>query len=171
MITSVDSNRVPFEKVYEQYYFDVLRFLSQRVSCREDAEDIASEVFTYCYLNYENYDPQKSAISTWLYLVTKSRLKNYYRARRSYVNLDELENLLPVESDMDRAVYLEQLRDELLEAISQLPEKQHSVVSMRYFEKREFNEIAEILGTSAGNVRVILSRALDRLETICSDLK
>ena len=42
---------------------------------------------------------------------------------------------------------------------------------MRYFQEKEYDEIADALGTTAGNVRVILSRALDRLKKEMPDLK
>lgn len=55
-----------------------------------DAEDLTEEAFVYCYRRYADYDPGKSALSTWLYLVVNSRIKNYYRDRKEAVDLEEL---------------------------------------------------------------------------------
>ena len=38
---------------------------------------------------------------------------------------------------------------------------------MSYFQEKTSNEIADILGITAGNVRVQLTRALDKLERRC----
>ena len=65
---------------------------------------------------------------------------------------------------MDKAVYLEELRAKMAKALSELSEKQRHVVIMRYFQNREYAEIADALNISQGNARVILSRALDQLE-------
>ncbi len=159
-----------FAEVYDRHYFDVLRFVSHRINNAQDAEDLTSEAFLYCYSHYDDYDPAKSSVTTWLYIVVKSRIKNYYRDRRSEADISELENLLPFETDMDRAVYLEQLRAALSAALDKLNDKQRFAVTERYFRSREFSEIAAELGTTEGNVRVMISRALDKLELLCADL-
>ena len=67
--------------------------------------------------------------------------------------------------DLDRGIYLEQLRERILHAISRLPERQQMIVKMRYFENRSGEEIAQRLGITPGNVRVLLSRAIDKLSS------
>ena len=164
--------KAPFEAVYEEYYQPLLRYLCKKTGSLQDAEDLTSETFLYCYRSYDSYDPEKSAVSTWLYLAANSRLKNYYRDRRDHVEISELENLLPAEeTDMDRAAYLEQLRGFLAKKLETLPERQQQVIAMRFFQEKDYDEIADTLGTSAGNIRVILSRALDRLKKEMPDLK
>ena len=169
-----DGRRAPekpdFAEVYDRHYFDVLRFVSRRVSVAQDAEDLTSEAFLYCYSHYSEYDPEKSSVSTWLYLVVRSRIKNYYRDHKTEADISDLENVLPYESDMDRAVYLEQLREKLSLALDKLGEKQRFAVVERYFHDRDFSDIARELGTTSGNVRVMVSRALDKLEVLCAEL-
>lgn len=161
-----------FEAVYERYYFDIFRYVSKRLDNRQDAEDLTAEVFVYCYSHYDKYDPEKSSLSTWLYLVTNSRLKNHYRDKRAWVDMEEVEGFLFAEGEeLERAVYLEQLRAQLANALEELPEKQRKAVILRYFKEREYSQIAKALDTTEGNVRVILSRALDKLEKQCSGLK
>ena len=43
---------------------------------------------------------------------------------------------------------------------------QQTIVKMRYFEDRSGEEIARQLGITPGNVRVLLSRAIDKLAAI-----
>lgn len=161
-----------FESVYEEYYQAILRYLYKHIGNLHDAEDLTAETFLYCYRTYERYDPQKSSVSTWLYLAAGSRLKNYYRDRKEHVDLSELEErLFTDETDMERAAYLEQLRHLLAKKLEELPEKQQKVIIMRFFQEKEFDEIAATLGTTSGNVRVILSRTLDKLEKEFSGIK
>ncbi len=163
---------IPFEQVYERYYFEVFRFIYKRLDNHHEAEDLTSEVFLYCYKNYDRYDPSKSAINTWLFLVAKSKLKTFYRDQKSHLDLSDFEDwLLADEYDMSRAVYLEQLRDFLAKQLKQLPEKQQQAIVMRYFQEKDFDEIAEALDTSAGNVRVMLTRAMAKLKQSLSDSK
>ncbi len=163
-------SKLSYEQVYEKYYFDVFRFLYKRINNRQEAEDLTSEVFLYCYKNYDRYDPGKSAISTWLFLVAKSMLKTYYRDRKQSLNISDFEEwLLADDFDMERAVYLDQLRSFLGTQIKLLPEKYQQVVIMRYFQEKEFDEIAQVLNTTPGNVRVILTRAISKLKASLSN--
>lgn len=162
----------PFETLYEQYFDQIVRYLAKRLGNIQDAEDLAGDVFLYCYKNYDQYDPERSAVSTWLYLVVNSRLKNHYRDRRDSADISELaESLFAEHVDMERAVYLEQLRDFLAGGLERLPERQRDIVVMRYFRQMEFADIAAELGITAGNARVILSRALEKLGKELQDSK
>lgn len=166
------SGKPPFEAVYDSCYFPVFRYVSSRVNSRQDAEDLTADAFLYAYSHYADYDPQKSAVSTWLYLIVNSRLKNHYRDRRDLVDLEEVEAFLFAEGEeLGRAVWLEQLRTALGQALLQLPERQQRAVIMRYFEEKDYAQIAAALETTEGNVRVVLSRALDKLEKQSAGLK
>ena len=161
-----------FETVYEENYQAIVRYLHRHTGNAQDAEDLASETFLYCYRTYDNYDPEKSSVSTWLYLAAGSRLKNYYRDRREHVELSELEErLFTEETDMERAAWLEQLRRVLAEKLGALNEKQQRVIVMRFFQEKSFDEIAAAIGSTPGNARVMLSRALDKLEKDFSAIK
>ena len=56
-------------------------------------------------------------------------------------------------------------RDAMRSRIAVLPRKQRAALLLRYYEDRTFDEIAEILGCSAGTVRSHISRALGTLRT------
>ena len=159
---------MPFEEFYEKYSAEVLYYLQKKTGNREISEDLHSEIFLYCYEHYSSYDSKKSAQSTWLYLITNSRLKNYYRSRRETVEWSELEEFLFDEKiDLDHSVYLEEIRSALAIAIRKLSDVQQKVILMRFFKNREFEEIARELGTSPGNIRVIQTRALAKLREEC----
>lgn len=166
------SEEIPtYAEFYETNYKRVVYYINKKVGNPHDAEDLASEIFTYCYTHYSDYDSEKSSLSTWLYLIVNSRIKNHYRDAKVHVELESLEGVLQDDSiDMDACIYLQQLRQQLEAAIAKLPERQQKIVTMRYFEERSNAEIAEKLGMTQGNVRVQMSRALDALEKLCGNL-
>lgn len=169
MLQLISHNPKPkYETFYEENYKRVLFYIQKKIDNIEDAEDLASEVFLYCFTHYEEYNPDKSSIITWLYMIVNSRIKNYYRDHKIHVDLDSLSGLLQDESiDLDSGIFIEQLHNSLMKAIYKLPERQQNIVLMRYFEEKSSDEIAKIMNLSPGNVRVLLSRALDTLERYC----
>lgn len=107
---------------------------------------------------------------SWLFMVVQSRWKNYCRDRRSTQNLDDFIDFLPDENDViSAATNLMAAREELAKALKQLPENQRNVVIMRYFGQMSNEKIAMKLGTSEGNVRVLLSRGVKKLALIMQD--
>lgn len=165
MLKLLPKTEVPsYEDFYAQNYSRVLYYVKGKLTSPEEAEDLTSEVFLYCYSHYSSYDPAKSSLTTWLYLVVNSRLKNYYRDHVPAADFEEVAITLSDDSvDLDRGIYLEQLHSALMTAIRQLPDRQRQIVMMRYFENRSGEDIAERLGITPGNVRVLLSRAMDKL--------
>ncbi len=165
MLKLLPKTEIPsYEDFYAQNYSRVLYYVKGKLASPEEAEDLTSEVFLYCYSHYSDYDPAKSSLTTWLYLVVNSRLKNYYRDHVATCDLEEISFTLSDDTvDLDRGVYLEQLHSALMAALAQLPERQRQIVMMRYFENKSGEEIAERLGITPGNVRVLLSRAVDKL--------
>ena len=154
-----------YEDFYSDNYGRVLYYVKQKINSAEDAEDLVSEVFMYCYSHYDDYDPEKSSITTWLYLIINSRIKNYYRDHNiSFADYEVVSQTMQDQGiDLDEGVYLEQLHGALMKAIKTLPERQQKIVMLRYFENCSSEEIAARLCLSPGNVRVLLSRALDKL--------
>lgn len=166
-----DRNKPAFEDFYKEYYDKVVWYIQKKLDNYQDAQDIASDVFVYCYSHYQDYDPMKSALSTWLYLIVNSRIKNHYRDSRVCEDLETVIGTIADDSiDLNAGIYLEQLRQRLEAALRQLPQRQRMIVKMAYFEGKSGEEIASILDMPPGNVRVTLSRALNTLRKHCSDL-
>ena len=121
-------------------------------------------MFEYCYKSYELFDPVKSSISTWLYLIVNSRLKNYYRGRKESDDIGNYANTLFAACDeMDKTIYLEELKKAILQAMESLPERQKKAVVYKFFSEMNHAEIAAAIGVSEANSRVILTRALNKM--------
>lgn len=166
MLQLLPKNQKPdYDDFYKDNYSRVVNYVKNKINNFEDAEDLTSEVFVYCYSHYEDYDPEKSSIMTWLYLIVNSRIKNYYRDHVTNADIESVQDVMADESiDMDAGIYLEQLHKVLMNAIKTLPEREQKVIMMTYFENKSGDQIARILGITPGNVRVILHRAIGKLQ-------
>ena len=157
-------DRVSFEQVYRDYYLKVFRYVKQHTLSRQDAEDLTQEVFVACYRNFNSFDPQKASVGTWVYVIMKNRLKNYYRDKKEFLSLDD-ENIpeLPGDTSVAQAILLEEERQALSSAMNILSERERTIIAERYFHKKTSGEIAGILKMTDVNVRVTLKRALEKI--------
>lgn len=155
---------ISFEEYFQKYYQKVFGYVFKKVANYSVAEDITMEVFLSCYKNFDRFDPQKASFQTWLYVIVNNKLKNYYRDKKEYDDIDEcMEYTGQFEDDIIAAENLKDMRNALAEALETLSEPQKSIVIMKYFKNMQAGEIGEKLGLSSGNVRVQLSRALNKL--------
>ena len=154
-----------FESIYNRYYISVYRFFIKRLSVRELCEDLTSEVFYSCLKNYERYDPDKASVATWIFTVANNKLKNHYRDRKETTSIDDMQihGLLLDKTDMDGAVYLTQMREHLDAALETVSERERSIIKLKYYSNLTSDQIAEQMGITSVNVRVILTRALKKL--------
>ena len=160
-----------FETIYNRFYTPVYRFLLKRLPNKELSEDLTSEVFYTCLKNFSKYDPSKAAIATWIYTIAKNKLKNYFRDRKEVFSIEykDFSNAFSYEADMDEAIFLTQMNTHLIASFETVSERERKIIELRYLSGFTSDEIAKEVGTSAGNVRVILTRTLKKLNKYFED--
>lgn len=159
------SSEKDFSKVYQEYYGKVFRHVCGKIASHHEAEDLTQEIFTACYRNFDSFDPEKASIGTWVYVIMSNRLKNYYRDKKEYVSLDDEEGFLELASEevLEESILLEEMKTLLMEAIMNLSEREQKIIRNLYFYKKTSAETAEELHMTAGNVRVVMNRALSKI--------
>ena len=149
------------------YYQQALRYTIKKVSDVDIAEDLVMDSFMNCYKKFDNFDPQRAKFATWFYVILENNIKNYYRGHKNneYETLeDHLELTNSQEDELFVAVHIKEMREMLAYALKELPELQRRIVILKYFGNKSSNEIALECGMTPGNVRVQLSRTLDKLK-------
>ena len=143
----------------------LLGYIHRHVANREDAEDLLQDVFMSCYRHKDDFDPTRCSETAWLYVIAKNRLKQYYRDQKPVSSLEELaENgqELPDWSSREAAEVM-QCRDLVAKLLLTLDERSRTVLILRYFQQLDSQQIAQRMGLSPVNVRVIQSRAMEKL--------
>lgn len=157
-------NEIKFEEYFKLYYSQVLNYILKRVPNVYQAEDLAMESFLSCYKKMNEYDPEKASFATWIYVVVNNKLKNYYRDNKIYDELTEIDILSNgFEDEIVAAQYIGELRNDIAEALETLNEVQKKVLILKYFHNKNAVEIAAICNMTPVNVRVNISRGLEKL--------
>lgn len=154
-----------FEEYYEKYYNKVFGYIMKKLGNTELAEDFTMDVFTVCWEKFSSFDPEKASFQTWVFVIVNNKLKNYYRDRKEYDELDEgIGDISEYQNEIDEAMQLSYLRERLADALETLSETHRQIIIYKYFREMTSNEIGDILGISPGNVRIQLKRAMDKVK-------
>ncbi|MBA3899144.1 MAG: sigma-70 family RNA polymerase sigma factor [Bacteroidetes bacterium] len=153
-----------FSQLYNKYYERILQFVYQRLDSKDTAFDVTSQVFLKAMLNLPKYQFKGVPFSAWLYRIAINELNLLFREDKVQraVNV-ELKDIHFLIADM-REEAGEEKYEPLLNAIAGLAEEHIQIIEMRYFEKRPFKEISQILGITENNAKVRLYRILDKLK-------
>lgn len=153
------------ENLIKNYSDSLFQYVAKHTDSKEDADDIVQEVFLSCYKYKDKFDETKCGEHAWLYILAKNRLKNYYRDKKPVVSLEE--QVVEPEADIDYAkqvVHIMACRELTAKALQQLDPRSQKIIVLRFFQGKSHEEIADLMGLSTGNVRVIQSRALRVME-------
>lgn len=158
------------EQLIEKYSSGLLKYLKSHTRSAEDAEDILQEVMLSVYEHREGFDPSKCNEQAWLYIIAKRKLIDYYRRYKPGDSLDAMEDWqVPGDNSMDQATNIMSARQAVAKGLMKLDERSRKIVVLRYFDGMSTEEVADMMNMSSANVRTVLSRALDSMETAIGD--
>lgn len=128
---------------------------------KEDEEDLFQEIVYQLWKSYPSFRGE-SKISSWIYRITLNTAMAIYRKGKPAIDyIEEFpERLHPT---TERRV--SENAERLFHALRKLNDAEKALVSL-YLEDFSYQEIAEIVGISEGNVGVKLNRIKAKLKTI-----
>lgn len=150
---------------YQNYVFTlVLRFTDNR----EDAEEIAQDVFVKAYRSLADFRGE-SKFSTWLYTVVRTSCITFLRKKKlDTTSLDNERTLIQVEnrdSGFNANIIEQKSRHAMVnEAIRLLSPDDAQVITLFYKGEQSLEEIGRIMGLDPNTVKVKLHRARQRLK-------
>lgn len=167
VIEAAKKNPARFAPLYNKYYKPIFIYIFKKIKDEELTGDLTSKVFLKALLNLNKYEDRGFPFSSWLYKIAGNEVNMYFRkaSKKQQVELNEkdLKVLMDeVSLDTDREEQLQLV----LDSLNQLPLEVTELIDLRFFEKRSFSEIGEIIGTSEGNAKIKTYRALEKLKKL-----
>lgn len=154
--------RAAFELLVPRYRDKVFRLSFSMLRDRGWAEDATQDTLMRIWKALPGFAGQ-SAISTWIYAITKNGCLSELRKKRPLVSIDdddeynaEVAGLASSDTDDSATVSVGQLLD-------QLPERYRQAVTLFYMEDKSYEQTAQSLGLPLGTVKALLHRARKRL--------
>lgn len=132
----------------------------------DDRKDLFQEIVIQLWRALPNFR-HESKISTWIYQISLNvAISDFRKESRRPIRVELSENLLNISDNIYDNSTEEQIKI-MHHAIAQLSEIEKAIV-MLYFEEKDNEEIAEIVGITQNNVRVKMTRIREKLRTIVS---
>lgn len=152
-----------FAELYERYFDRIYYFLLRQTDDEETAGDLCSQTFVNALNNLQRYTFRGFPFSAWLYKIASNEVNKYYRKKKSkkVFSIEELKVRELVEQSDD--TWDEEVIQRLLNYLKDLPTDMLQVLELRFFEDKDFKEIAFILDITESGAKMRTYRALDRL--------
>lgn len=155
-------------QVHEQYYGSIYRYMSYRVNDLQTAEDLTSEVFIRFLHAIQQKNAPQNSIRGWLFGTASLILKEHYRKKKR-AQLTELSEALPGETaEPTERLEVQESKDALRRAITNLTEEQQQVLALRFGYEMPVRDVAETMNKSEGSVKMLQVRAIAALSRIMS---
>lgn len=157
-----------FAELYDWYVEKIYRFVYFKITNKEEAEDITSNVFlkVWSYL-IEYTEKEIDSFSGLIYRVARNAIIDFYRERgRKKIEGIEILEQLPVEEKSYAQAAVSQEVEKIMMVIKKMKQDYQEVVLLKHVEDLTTAEIAEILGKSQTGVRITLHRAMKKLKEL-----
>jgi RNA polymerase sigma-70 factor, ECF subfamily len=160
-----------FAAVVAAYQAQVLALCLRMTGNRDDAADVAQQAFVKAYRNLSQYDSDQP-FRPWLYRIATNECIALLRRRNQQATPTDDEFLAQVSDPAEGApalVDLAENREQVRQAVAQLPLQYRQVVVAYYFQELSYQDIARQAGLPIGTVGTLLHRAKQQLRRLLAE--
>lgn len=132
--------------------------------------DVAEDILQMSFIKaFQHLSEVRGRFDAWVFRIVangcKDWLKNIRRTHLSYEEDDQPTSYATPEEELDRT----ELRDDLDVALAQLPPSLREAFIMKHVEGRSYEEMADLLGTTVGALKMRVHRAREALQALLEE--
>jgi RNA polymerase sigma-70 factor, ECF subfamily len=165
-------DELAFREIVDRYQAKVFSIIYGILRNRNDAEDIAQQVFAKIYFSIKNFD-FRSSLLTWIYKITVNECYDYLRKKRvrklvyeSDFSSDDTLRMENSEPATDQAAPVDHRlaqHDLILKLLAKLSEEDRSLILLKEVEGHSVEELSVMTGMNENTIKVKLFRARQKL--------
>ena len=158
-----------FDEIMLRYERQIYRVCYRFVENRDDAMDLAQEIFIKAFEHLGTFR-KESSLKTWLYRIAINHCINHVKKHsQEFVEVTEytgsIRPLIQAQlEDREQREYFRAL-------VKHLPPKQKAILELRINEQLSYEEIARISGRSISTIKASVFFALEKLRKLVKDPK
>jgi RNA polymerase sigma-70 factor, ECF subfamily len=175
VVDYIKGDEKALELLIQRYLTRVYQFANKYLQNKDEAEDLAQEVFVKVWKNVHKFKADFK-FKTWIYTIAKNACLDYLKKKNrpiAFSELDDPENnwgFADSLADKTPSVLENLQRKEGVKALNfaveELSPIYRSTVNLRYNEDLKFREIAELLSESVDTIKTRHRRAIKSLKSI-----
>jgi len=154
-------------RLYELYYDRIFRFCVHRLFNRATAEDVTSTVFLTVARMMRGFNGRtEQDFRAWIYTIAANQANAYIRktSRRRRLMENVVAHRRMDEQGSGEGEWSSLDWPTLYAAIQQLKPEHQTILTLRFFENMDYDEIGRVVETRPATIRVTLHRVLRRLQ-------
>jgi RNA polymerase sigma-70 factor (ECF subfamily) len=128
-----------------------------------DAEDMAQTVFVKVFTKLDTFDADKSALSTWIFNITRNSLIDHQRSMSLRIHEEIPETLADDSPDMLDGLIMEQEQERLADALEKLTSEERDLIVLHYYNEYTLLKVAEVMRKPYGQIKRLHNKALLKL--------
>ena len=153
-----------FRLLVEQYQESLYRHIWRMVKSHEDTDDALQNTFVKAYRNIGSFQG-KSRLYTWLYRIATNESLTLLRSKQLRVaRTAEVAAGMQRNEVADAYMDSDEIQLRLANAIKELPDRQHDVFIMRYYDEMSYEEISQKLKLTVGALKASYHHAARKVE-------
>ena len=156
-----------FDELMIRYERQIYRICYRFVENRDDAMDLAQEVFIKAFEHLGTFR-RESSVKTWLYRIAVNHCINHVK-KHSQEFVEVTETTGSVGASVHSQLEEREQRDHFRRLVKQLPPKQKAILELRIHEQLSYDEIARISGRSVSTIKASVFFALEKLRKLVKD--
>ncbi|NIM14432.1 MAG: RNA polymerase sigma-70 factor [Candidatus Aminicenantes bacterium] len=176
-----ENDDTAFEEIVHRYHVKVINLVYYFLHDRNEAEDIAQDVFLKVWRNAGKFKG-KSSFATWLYRIVVNTCLNHRRDKKNEAkylesNIDPADitgnpDCIPGSNRETLSMLTKEEREYWVHrAIQKLPPMQRMAIILSRFEGYSYKEIAKLMNVSVSSVESHLFRAKKNVARFLLPLK
>lgn len=153
-------NQAYFGCLYNRYEARLLRYINRLSNLSQDETyDILQEAFIKVWVNINDFDPDLS-FNSWIYRIVHHETISVWRKKTSYHKHQTVDvTTFSGSLSSDDVLQADNHEQVICKLLNLLPEQYKSVLVLKYFEDKSYEEISDILKIAEGTVATRLNRA------------
>lgn len=154
--------------LFERYHRPLFGFLYHTTGQVAHSEDLVQTVF-YRMLKYRHTFSGDGEFRTWMFHLARNVVNDAFKKNQKTSYQSDMAPLLDHVSEAPEAeskMEVEEQNQELHRALQLLSNEHREVLILSRFQELSYKEIAEILKTTEGNIKVKVHRAMKELKEI-----
>ena len=156
-----------FDELMIRYERQVYRVCYRFVDNREDAMDLAQEVFIKAFEHLASFR-RESSLKTWLYRIAVNHCINHVK-KHSHEFVEVTEGTGSIRPSAQTQLEDREEREHFRRLVKHLPPKQKAILELRINEHLSYEEIANISGRSVSTIKASVFFALEKLRKLVKD--